>query len=193
MCGRVATVGLVRLVRAMTGSSTSGGSSGIFGRWHVRQPQWLGLDPFGNRYRKRKAAGRLGGGRSVGYLVAPNGLLLRQCRLYRLVLVGIVSRWACGGPISRDDTVVQPQGWFVGGGVENNLDIFGISAPGWFMKTEYRAAYYDQQNVPETIIGWYRRVPRLSLQAFGGDRQHLAGLSLQLDRSGGRQVLIRMY
>ena len=32
-------------------------------------------------------------------------------------------------------------GWFVGGGVENNLDIFGISAPGWFMKTEYRSAY----------------------------------------------------
>ena len=30
-------------------------------------------------------------------------------------------------------------GWFVGGGVENNLNIFGISAPGWFMKTEYRA------------------------------------------------------
>ncbi len=34
-------------------------------------------------------------------------------------------------------------GWFVGGGVENNLNIFGIAAPGWFMKTEYRAAYYD--------------------------------------------------
>ena len=29
-------------------------------------------------------------------------------------------------------------GWFVGGGVENNLNIFGITAPGWFMKTEYR-------------------------------------------------------
>ena len=38
-------------------------------------------------------------------------------------------------------------GWFVGGGVENNLDIFGITAPGWFMKTEYRAAFYDAKNV----------------------------------------------
>ena len=36
-------------------------------------------------------------------------------------------------------------GWFVGGGVENNLNIFGITAPGWFMKTEYRAAYYDRR------------------------------------------------
>jgi outer membrane immunogenic protein len=40
-------------------------------------------------------------------------------------------------------------GWFVGGGVENNLNIFGISAPGWFMKTEYRAAYYDTKNISE--------------------------------------------
>jgi outer membrane immunogenic protein len=35
-------------------------------------------------------------------------------------------------------------GWFVGGGVENNLNIFGTSAPGWFMKTEYRSAFYDR-------------------------------------------------
>jgi outer membrane immunogenic protein len=41
------------------------------------------------------------------------------------------------------------QGWFVGGGVENNLDIFGFSAPGWFMKTEYRAAYFDNKNLTE--------------------------------------------
>jgi outer membrane immunogenic protein len=40
-------------------------------------------------------------------------------------------------------------GWFVGSGVENNLNIFGISAPGWFMKTEYRAAYYDTKNISE--------------------------------------------
>jgi outer membrane immunogenic protein len=31
--------------------------------------------------------------------------------------------------------------------VENNLNIFGISAPGWFMKTEYRAAYYDKKDL----------------------------------------------
>jgi outer membrane immunogenic protein len=42
---------------------------------------------------------------------------------------------------------------FVGGGVENNLDIFGISAPGWFMKTEYRAAYYDNKNINILVDG----------------------------------------
>ena len=38
---------------------------------------------------------------------------------------------------------------WVGGGVENNLNIFGLTAPGWFMKTEYRAAYYDTKNISE--------------------------------------------
>ena len=38
-------------------------------------------------------------------------------------------------------------GWFVGGGFENNLDIFGISAPGWFIKTEYRSAFYNDRIV----------------------------------------------
>ena len=41
------------------------------------------------------------------------------------------------------------QGWFVGGGVENNLNIFGFNAPGWFMKTEYRAAYLDRKRLKE--------------------------------------------
>src|SRR5207248_2282596 len=42
-------------------------------------------------------------------------------------------------------------GQFIGGGVENNLNIFGISAPGWFMKTEYRAAFYGRVTLPETF------------------------------------------
>jgi outer membrane immunogenic protein len=43
-------------------------------------------------------------------------------------------------------------GWFLGGGVENNLNIFGISAPGWFMKTEYRAAYFNSVNLLESNL-----------------------------------------
>jgi outer membrane immunogenic protein len=43
-------------------------------------------------------------------------------------------------------------GWFIGGGVENNLNIFGIQAPGWFMKTEYRAAFFKTFNVDELNI-----------------------------------------
>jgi outer membrane immunogenic protein len=40
-------------------------------------------------------------------------------------------------------------GWFIGGGVENNLDIFGITGPGWFWKTEYRSAFYGRRNATE--------------------------------------------
>ena len=59
-------------------------------------------------------------------------------------------------------------GWFVGGGVENNLNIFGIAAPGWFMKTEYRAAYYDSKNIIELVDGTQcARSARHHLQAVG--------------------------
>jgi outer membrane immunogenic protein len=44
-------------------------------------------------------------------------------------------------------------GFFVGGGVENNLNIFGISAPGWFMKTEYRSAFYSRRTLNELVNG----------------------------------------
>ncbi|KYG98522.1 hypothetical protein [Bradyrhizobium sp. DOA1] len=45
-------------------------------------------------------------------------------------------------------------GWFVGGGVENSLNFFGINSPGWFMKTEYRSAFYDTKTeVIRTNVG----------------------------------------
>ena len=58
---------------------------------------------------------------------------------------------------------------FVGGGVENNLNIFGITAPGWFMKTEYRAAYYDAKNAHRVLVDGTNALdrPRHQLQASG--------------------------
>ena len=44
-------------------------------------------------------------------------------------------------------------GWFIGGGVENSLNIFGFAAPGWFMKTEYRAAFYNAKTQDELVDG----------------------------------------
>jgi outer membrane immunogenic protein len=38
------------------------------------------------------------------------------------------------------------------GGVENNLNIFGITAPGFFMKTEYRASYFNTANLVDTSV-----------------------------------------
>ena len=92
-------------------------------------------------------------GARIGYLVAPN--------VYSYVNGGYTqSYWSStdltlvtgGAPLAHTPSF-NKGGWFVGGGVENNLNIFGITAPGWFMKTEYRAAYYDKATLAETFAG----------------------------------------
>lgn len=90
----------------------------------------------------------------LGYLVAPN--------VYSYVNGGYSgSHWSgstlvstfTGAASGFHTDSFNRNGWFVGGGVENNLNIFGISAPGWFMKTEYRAAYYDRKNIDVKFDG----------------------------------------
>ena len=90
-------------------------------------------------------------GARLGYLVAPNVL--------SYVNAGYSgSEWS-GSNLSllsppytaaSSTPSFNRSGWFIGGGVENNLDFFGIAAPGWFMKTEYRSAYYDRVTLPES-------------------------------------------
>jgi outer membrane immunogenic protein len=88
----------------------------------------------------------------LGYLVAP--------MVYSYVNAGFTESYWSGaslGPTTGTAvTVTTPSfnrgGFFVGGGVENNLNIFGFTAPGLFMKTEYRAAYYSTATVPNTFI-----------------------------------------
>jgi outer membrane immunogenic protein len=93
-------------------------------------------------------------GARIGYLVAPS--------VYSYVNGGYTgSSWSgttllsslSGLPSGTHTNSFDRNGWFIGGGVENNLDIFGISAPGWFIKTEYRAAYYDKKNISELVDG----------------------------------------
>ncbi|HEX2366550.1 MAG TPA: porin family protein [Bradyrhizobium sp.] len=89
----------------------------------------------------------------VGYLVAPNvlsyvnggwsGSHWKGTTLFNTIT---------GGPTGTTNSFDR-SGWFVGGGVENNLNIFGITAPGWFMKTEYRSAFYDTKNISEFVGG----------------------------------------
>ena len=80
----------------------------------------------------------------VGYLVAPNVLSYVNGGYSGFALVGhdACSIRLAALPWAATPTSFNRNGWFVGGGVENNLNIFGITAPGWFMKTEYRSAFY---------------------------------------------------
>ena len=89
----------------------------------------------------------------LGYLVAPN--------VYSYVNAGYTgSQWSGASLTSLlpaiPGVITTPSfhrdGFFVGGGFENNLNIFGITAPGLFMKTEYRAAYFNRVALPETFV-----------------------------------------
>jgi len=42
-------------------------------------------------------------------------------------------------------------GWFVGGGVERSLAMFGLGGPGWFWRSEYRYASYGQRTLTDTV------------------------------------------
>ncbi len=86
-------------------------------------------------------------GARIGYLVAPNVLSYVNggytgSNWSGATIVSSLTGLSAGFHTNSFNT----QGWFLGGGVENNLDIFGITAPGWFVKTEYRGAYYSSKN-----------------------------------------------
>ncbi|WP_249140435.1 outer membrane protein [Bradyrhizobium manausense] len=91
-------------------------------------------------------------GARLGYLVAPNVLSYVNAGYTGSEWSGTTQIGLQPGSAAFDTTPsFHRDGWFVGGGVENNLSIFGITAPGWFMKSEYRSAYYDRVALPETL------------------------------------------
>jgi outer membrane immunogenic protein len=93
-------------------------------------------------------------GARLGYLVAPNVLSYVNGGYSGSHWSGTTMLNTFSGlPVGVHTNSLNINGAFVGGGVENNLNIFGISAPGWFMKTEYRAAYYGNKNVTEYFDG----------------------------------------
>jgi outer membrane immunogenic protein len=83
----------------------------------------------------------------VGYLIAPNvlsyvngGWSHAEFKGADLLFLGVTPAGMSTGKLKQD-------GWFLGGGFENTLNMFGISAPGWFLKTEYRLAEYGRKDV----------------------------------------------
>jgi outer membrane immunogenic protein len=110
-------------------------------------------DPFFATEGREKLKTSYAAGVRVGYLVAPNVLSYVNGGYSGSEWSGTTQSFIVPGGVNVATTgSFQRNGWFIGGGVENNLDIFGIAAPGWFMKTEYRSAFYDRIALPETFV-----------------------------------------
>ena len=88
------------------------------------------------------------GGVRLGYLIAPNVLSYVNGGYSGSQWSGTTLTNFAGTASGFHTDSFNRNGWFVGGGVENNLNIFGIQSPGWFMKTEYRSAFYDAKTQP---------------------------------------------
>ena len=111
-------------------------------------------DPFAGLTGNIKMQDAVAAGVRVGYLVAPNVLSYVNGGYSGSYWSGVTALSTFTGlPVGGHTNSFNLSGVFVGGGVENNLNIFGISAPGWFMKTEYRAAYYGNKNINELFDG----------------------------------------
>ena len=114
------------------------------------------VDPFqqGASFGNIKMQDAYAAGARVGYLVAPNVLSYVNAGYSGSHWSG--TNWVSaftGNPNNVATASFNRNGWFLGGGVENNLNIFGITAPGLFMKTEYRASYFGGVTLPETVAG----------------------------------------
>ena len=128
---------------------------GLFGDGQFGSISGSLTDPWNFIEGREKLRDSYAAGARLGYLAAPNvlsyvnagysGSQWSSAGLSDLAAVG------AGGAVVSTPSFSR-NGWFVGGGVENSLNIFGIAAPGWFMKTEYRSAYYDRITLPETLV-----------------------------------------
>ena len=126
---------------------------GIFGDGQFGELRGSMSDPFSFIEGREKLRTSYAAGARLGYLVAPNVLSYVNGGYSGSQWSGTtLSDLTTGVPVATTGSF-RRDGWFIGGGVENNLDIFGINAPGWFWKTEYRSAFYDRITLPETPVG----------------------------------------
>ena len=126
--------------------------AGIFGDAQFGSLKGSISDPFFGTEGRMKLETSWAAGVRLGYLVAPNVLSYVNGGYSGSEWKGSTQAFIVPGGVDFTTTPsFNRNGWFIGGGVENNLDIVGIAAPGWFMKTEYRSAFYDRVTLPTTF------------------------------------------
>jgi outer membrane immunogenic protein len=125
---------------------------GVFGDGQFGSIKGSLVDPTVGWTGQQKLEDSWAAGLRVGVLVAPNVLSYVNGGYSgaHFSSTNFISSFS-GLSVGTHANGYNRNGWFVGGGVENNLNIFGISAPGWFMKTEYRSAFYDQKTQTELL------------------------------------------
>lgn len=128
--------------------------AGVFGDGQFGSIRGTITDPVVGIQGNEKMQDAWAAGVRLGYLVAPNVLSYVNGGYSGSHWSGttLISSFS-GLPVGGHTNSFNRHGWFIGGGVENNLNIFGISAPGWFMKTEYRSAYYGRNSISELFDG----------------------------------------
>jgi outer membrane immunogenic protein len=127
--------------------------AGIFadGQFGSLQGTIQDQNPFSGGNEKLKDTWAVGG--RIGYLVAPNVLSYVNGGYTGSNWSGttLVSNFL-GTPLNPNGwhtNSFNSNGWFLGGGVENSMNVFGMFGPGWFMKTEYRVAQFGQTNIAQ--------------------------------------------
>jgi outer membrane immunogenic protein len=125
--------------------------AGIFADGQFGSLRGTMADPFNGVSGDVKNRTNAAAGVRVGYLVAPNVLSYINGG-YSYAEFSAATLFTQGGLPITTTPGFHRNGWFLGGGVENNLNFFGISAPGWFMKTEYRVAQYERATLIESFF-----------------------------------------
>jgi len=160
------TAGGLLTVQQRTGGDGYFGTAGVGYDWQFNHSWVAGVfadgqfgsirgtneDFFSNIAGRMSDRTNAAAGVRLGYLVAPNVLSYVNGG-YSYAQFSSTNLLTIGGVPAASLPSFNRNGWFAGGGVENNLDIFGISAPGWFMKTEYRVAEYNRATLAESVGG----------------------------------------
>ena len=157
--------GIVTSVAQRTGGDGYFGTVGAGYDWQFNS-SWVGgifadgqfgsirgtlADPVNALAGREKDRDNWAAGVRLGYVIAPTVLSYVNGGYSGAQFSGTTLA-NLGGVAAATTPSFTRSGWFVGGGVENQLGVLGFG-PNWFMKTEYRVAEYNKATLAESTLG----------------------------------------
>jgi outer membrane immunogenic protein len=107
-------------------------------------------DPFNGLSGSIKDRDNWAAGVRLGYVIAPTVLSYVNGGYSGAQFSSSTLNTIFGAPAATTGSFTR-NGWFIGGGVENQIGVLGFG-PNWFMKTEYRVAEYDHKNLTDSTL-----------------------------------------